>query len=238
MNPLEPRNFPLGRWNLYIGGAGRTPPGYVNLDLVAMPGVHVAADAESLPFPAGVFARVECDAVLEHVRHPERVLAEIHRVLAARRVCPPGHAVLPSVPRVSARLSPLHAGRAQRTRGPARTRRRRLAHRAHGHHAGVHHRVRQTAAAVACVARGGARRARMAAVSAAVSGPAARSARAARDASAITATSGCASARDAPPPHVPPLHAAARPAQVRGFARHGKMGTCGCAFFWPCWQPV
>ena len=82
MNPREPRDFPLGRWNLYIGGAGRTPPGYVNLDLVAMPGVDVAADAESLPFPGGVFTRVECDAVLEHVRHPERVLAEIHRVLA------------------------------------------------------------------------------------------------------------------------------------------------------------
>ena len=23
MNPREPRDFPLGRWNLYIGGAGR-----------------------------------------------------------------------------------------------------------------------------------------------------------------------------------------------------------------------
>jgi hypothetical protein len=42
MNPREPRDFPLGRWNLYIGGAGRTPPGYVNLDLVAMPGVDAA----------------------------------------------------------------------------------------------------------------------------------------------------------------------------------------------------
>jgi len=82
MNPREPRDFPLGRWNLYIGGAGRTAPGYVNLDLVAMPGVDVAADAELLPFRGGVFTRVECDAVLEHVRHPERVLAEIHRVLA------------------------------------------------------------------------------------------------------------------------------------------------------------
>lgn len=82
MNPAEPRDFPLGRWNLYIGGAGRTPPGYINLDLFPMPGVDVAADAEALPFPDALFQRVECDAVLEHVRRPEQVMREIGRVLA------------------------------------------------------------------------------------------------------------------------------------------------------------
>jgi SAM-dependent methyltransferase len=82
MNPREPRDFALGRWNLYIGGAGRTPPGYVNLDLFAMPGVDVAGDAEALPFADRVFTRVECDAVLEHVRNPESVMREIERVLA------------------------------------------------------------------------------------------------------------------------------------------------------------
>jgi SAM-dependent methyltransferase len=81
-NPREPCDFPLGRWNLYIGGAGRTTPGYVNLDLFAIPGVDVAADAEQLPFGAGVFTRIECDAVLEHVRCPERVMREIVRVAA------------------------------------------------------------------------------------------------------------------------------------------------------------
>jgi len=81
MNPAEPKDFPLGRWNLYIGGAGRAPGGYVNLDLFAVPGVDVAADAEQLPFPADFFQRVECDAVLEHVRNPERVMQEIRRVL-------------------------------------------------------------------------------------------------------------------------------------------------------------
>jgi SAM-dependent methyltransferase len=44
--------------------------------------VDVAADAEALPFPDAVFQRVECDAVLEHVRHPEQVMREIRRVLA------------------------------------------------------------------------------------------------------------------------------------------------------------
>ena len=82
MNPAEPKDFPMGRWNLYIGGAGRVPDGYVNLDLFALPGVDVAADAEQLPFPAELFQRVECDAVLEHVRDPERVMQEIRRVLA------------------------------------------------------------------------------------------------------------------------------------------------------------
>jgi SAM-dependent methyltransferase len=42
----------------------------------------VAADAECLPFAGGLFQRVECDAVLEHVRDPARVMAEVVRVLA------------------------------------------------------------------------------------------------------------------------------------------------------------
>jgi SAM-dependent methyltransferase len=82
MNPREPSDFPLGRWNLYIGGAGRSVPGYINLDLFPMPGVDLAADAEQLPFRSGVFQRVECDAVLEHVRDPDRVVRELCRVLA------------------------------------------------------------------------------------------------------------------------------------------------------------
>jgi SAM-dependent methyltransferase len=82
MNPREPAGFPLGRWNLYIGGAGRRVEGYVNLDPFPMPGVDVAADALALPFGDSVFTRVECDAVLEHVRDPVQVMAEMRRVLA------------------------------------------------------------------------------------------------------------------------------------------------------------
>jgi len=81
-NPAEPNDFPLGRWNLYIGGAGRTVDGYVNMDLFTVPGVDVAANAEQMPFPSGLFQRVECDAVLEHVRNPTDVMNEIRRVLA------------------------------------------------------------------------------------------------------------------------------------------------------------
>jgi SAM-dependent methyltransferase len=82
MNPDEPKDFPLDRWDLYIGGAGRRVEGDVNLDLLAMPGVDVAADAAWLPFPAGIFQRIECDAVLEHIRHPRQVMREVERVLA------------------------------------------------------------------------------------------------------------------------------------------------------------
>lgn len=82
MNPREPKEFPLGRWNLYIGGAGRAVGGYVNLDLFAVPGVDVAADAHQLPFADEIFQRIECDAVLEHVRRPEQVIREMQRVLA------------------------------------------------------------------------------------------------------------------------------------------------------------
>ncbi len=81
-NPREPRDFPLGRWNLYIGGAGAQVHGYVNLDLFAVPGVDVAGNAECLPFRSDVFRRIECDAVLEHVRCPEQVMREIARVLS------------------------------------------------------------------------------------------------------------------------------------------------------------
>ncbi|HYL77695.1 MAG TPA: methyltransferase domain-containing protein [Bryobacteraceae bacterium] len=81
MNPAEPKDFPLGRWNLYVGGGGQQVDGYVNLDLFAIPGVDIAADAQQLPFPSDTFARVECDAVLEHVRDPDRVMREIERVL-------------------------------------------------------------------------------------------------------------------------------------------------------------
>ena len=82
MNPREMIDAPLGTWNLYIGGAGCFVDGYVNLDLFPVNGVDVVADAHDLPFACDLFQRVECDAVLEHVKCPDRVVREIERVLA------------------------------------------------------------------------------------------------------------------------------------------------------------
>ncbi len=83
VNPRELEiDAPLGRWNLYVGGAGSRVDGYVNIDLFALPGVDVVANAEQLPFRFSTFQRVECDAVLEHVECPDRVMREIERVLA------------------------------------------------------------------------------------------------------------------------------------------------------------
>ncbi len=75
-------NAPLGRWNLYIGGARSFVEGYVNVDLFPLYGVDIVADAHNLPFACGRFQRIECVAVLEHVRRPGEVMREIEQVLA------------------------------------------------------------------------------------------------------------------------------------------------------------
>lgn len=77
----ETATHPLGRWNLYIGGAGNSVPGYVNIDLFPLPGVDVACTAECLPFRESVFSFVECMAVLEHVEDPSAVVDEVFRCL-------------------------------------------------------------------------------------------------------------------------------------------------------------
>lgn len=81
MNPTESIDAPLGRWNLYIGGGGSTVNGFINLDLFPLPGADVVADAAHLPFRDSTFQRIECDAVLEHVKSPETAMREIERVL-------------------------------------------------------------------------------------------------------------------------------------------------------------
>ncbi len=82
MNPDEQLPVPLGKHNLYVGGAGSLVPGFVNVDLVILPGVDVVGDVQRLPFRDGVFDRAECDAVLEHVPDPRQAVREITRVLA------------------------------------------------------------------------------------------------------------------------------------------------------------
>lgn len=92
-NPHEPRLPAPEGLKLLVGGAGRqTRPGFLNLDLVSVPGVDVVADVERLPFRESSIAAIECDAVLEHVRRPSNAILEFSRVL-----CPGGymHVVVP-----------------------------------------------------------------------------------------------------------------------------------------------
>lgn len=92
-NPAEPQlPAPAGSANLWIGGAGRATPGFINLDLHLFPGVNLVANAERLPFRDAVLDSVECDAVLEHAENPERLVCEILRVLNPHGLV---HAVVP-----------------------------------------------------------------------------------------------------------------------------------------------
>jgi SAM-dependent methyltransferase/uncharacterized protein YbaR (Trm112 family) len=55
----------------------------VDADIAWGPRTAIICDAHDLPFQNGSFDAVVCQAVLEHVLDPSRVVAEIHRVLAA-----------------------------------------------------------------------------------------------------------------------------------------------------------
>jgi ubiquinone/menaquinone biosynthesis C-methylase UbiE len=65
-------------------GCGRNiKKGYVNLDIINLPGVDTVCDIEkqALPFHDNYFDNILCDNVLEHIVNLENVLKEIHRVL-------------------------------------------------------------------------------------------------------------------------------------------------------------
>jgi SAM-dependent methyltransferase len=54
----------------------------VETDVVVGPRTQVLADAHDLPFADGTFDAVVCQGVLGNVADPQRVVDEIHRVLA------------------------------------------------------------------------------------------------------------------------------------------------------------
>lgn len=54
---------------------------YVGVDVVDGPGVDVVAMAEDLPFESESFDCAVCSQMLEHAKEPERVIAELRRVL-------------------------------------------------------------------------------------------------------------------------------------------------------------
>lgn len=63
------------------GGPTRSHPFLVNLNIEASENVEVAADAHHLPYADGSVDAIHCEAVLEHLKDPERAVREIFRVL-------------------------------------------------------------------------------------------------------------------------------------------------------------
>lgn len=78
-------------------GCGRDiRPGYVNLDLVTMPGLDMVADLERrLPFRDDTFDEIFSSHVLEHVRDLIPLLGEL------ARICKPGGVLRIEVPHLS-----------------------------------------------------------------------------------------------------------------------------------------
>lgn len=63
------------------GGPLRVHPRFRNLNLAPFPNVDVVGDAHRLPFEDGTIGVLHCEAVLEHLEHPERAIAEMFRTL-------------------------------------------------------------------------------------------------------------------------------------------------------------
>lgn len=67
---------------LNIGSGTRVlRKGVINIDIQKFHGVDIVADAEHLPFPDESADAAIIDNVLEHVRNPQRAVAEMYRVL-------------------------------------------------------------------------------------------------------------------------------------------------------------
>jgi SAM-dependent methyltransferase len=62
-------------------GTRRRAPNVINLEIDMTPEVDIVADGHFLPFSDDTFDAVISEAVLEHVRSPNLVVAEIYRVL-------------------------------------------------------------------------------------------------------------------------------------------------------------
>ena len=79
----NPALLNIGSGDRFLGGRGleKSNLRFVNLDITPLASVDVVGDAQQLPFADAVFDGIICQAVLEHVPRPQKVIAEMYRVL-------------------------------------------------------------------------------------------------------------------------------------------------------------
>jgi SAM-dependent methyltransferase len=63
------------------GGPTRIHHEITNININRFPGVDIVADAHELPYEDNSVDFIYCEAVLEHLQHPQKSVAEMHRVL-------------------------------------------------------------------------------------------------------------------------------------------------------------
>ena len=73
---------PVSGERLHLGCGNEILPGWVNHDLVQLPGVDVAHDLDLYPWPFedDRFAEVRLHHVLEHLAEPVRAIEELYRI--------------------------------------------------------------------------------------------------------------------------------------------------------------
>lgn len=78
------KRYAKGSLMLNIGSGVHKPhPDIVNVDIFHYAGVDLVANAEELPFLTGSVDAVVCESLLEHVPRPEKIVAEMYRVLVS-----------------------------------------------------------------------------------------------------------------------------------------------------------
>lgn len=76
------RRFKPGALMLNIGAGVHKPhPDVVNIDIFYYKDVDLVANAEELPLPSNSVDAIVCESLLEHVPSPEKIVAEMYRVL-------------------------------------------------------------------------------------------------------------------------------------------------------------
>jgi SAM-dependent methyltransferase len=76
---------------LNLGAGAHPQPGWVNLDMLRLPGIDVVHDLDNLPWPfdGSSAETIRGEDVFEHVADPIAFMAECHRILE-----PGGHLLL------------------------------------------------------------------------------------------------------------------------------------------------